>query len=160
MKLFFGDVIIIAVAILVFGLGSYWTRQGMAWYALLKRPAITPPGWVFSVAWTIIYICTAVCAALVWRMTLNNTLFYVLGSLFLINAIANVLWTYLFFVQHIAMWALVDALVLFATTWVLIGLLAPLCLACTGLLVPYGLWLCLALYLNWQIIVLNVGIFF
>lgn len=160
MRIALSDVVIVSVTFLILGLGSYWVQCGMAWYVQLRKPAITPPDWIFSVAWTVIYVCTALCAALVWRTNLLGWRLYVITILFLLNALANMAWTYLFFVRHSALLALGDAFILFVSTWLLLGLLMPFCVTCAWLLLPYGLWLCLALYLNWQILMLNISLFF
>ena len=150
-----GEVIIPIVTFLIFRLGGYFTQQGMAWYAVLIRPTITPPGWVFSVAWTVIYMCAMACALIVWRTFVRDWRFYSIMSLFVLNACLNVLWTYLFFTNHLALYALIDAMALLATTWALIILVIPTSLVCAGLLLPYGLWLFLAVYLNWQFMMIN-----
>ena len=35
------------------------------WFAALDLPSIVPPGWVFGVAWTILYICMGLALAMV-----------------------------------------------------------------------------------------------
>ena len=35
------------------------------WYRALAKPALTPPGWAFPVAWTIIYVCLGLAVAMV-----------------------------------------------------------------------------------------------
>lgn len=149
------DLLIPALVILVMRIGGYFTQQGMTWYATLHRPSITPPGWVFSAAWTLIYFCIALCLVLLWRMAERDWYFYLIISLWVINAVVHVLWTCLFFAKHMAVYALVDSVFLLLTTWALIGLLIPVSVLCAVLLLPYGFWLFLACYLNWQFLVIN-----
>jgi len=149
------NAVIAIITLLVFYIGGYFSKQGMAWYATLAKPSIPPPGWVFSVAWTAIYLCLALCASIVWRTFTHDWRWYSVIAIFAINVCLNMLWTYLFFVKHLALYALIDALALFVSTWALIILIAPVSMVCAGLLFPYGLWLILALFLNWQFMVIN-----
>ena len=50
--------LITAVAIpLAVGAASAWlTKDGMKAFALVNKPPLTPPDWLFPVAWTILYI--------------------------------------------------------------------------------------------------------
>ena len=36
-----------------------------SWYVALQKPALTPPGWVFPVAWTSLYILLGLAVALI-----------------------------------------------------------------------------------------------
>lgn len=56
------------VAPLVLGMGSGWLLMSRSGYVQCgRRPSIQPPGWVFSVAWTVLYILAGAAAALAWR---------------------------------------------------------------------------------------------
>lgn len=149
------EVFIPAVSVLVMVLGGYLTRLNMSWYATLVQPAFTPPSWVFSVAWTIIAIATTISAIIVYRNKQPQTNRKLIFGLFIINAILNNLWTYLFFVLHEPVYALLEAGILTIVTWALVGLLWKRYKTAALLLLPYGLWLFVALYLNYSIILIN-----
>src|SRR4028119_1610277 len=38
---------------------------GNGWFDALEKPALMPPGWVFGVAWTLLYICLGLALALI-----------------------------------------------------------------------------------------------
>ena len=67
-----------------------------AWYRDLSKPTWTPPDWVFPVAWTVLYISSAVAAARV--APLPGSAY---GMAFWAMQIAfNTLWTPVFFGLH------------------------------------------------------------
>ncbi|WP_291521780.1 TspO/MBR family protein [Acidithiobacillus sp.] len=125
-----------------------------AWYEHLRKPAGTPPPWVFPVVWTMLYILMALAAALVFvspAAPLRTTALVLYG----IQLLANAKWSWLFFRLHKPLWALIDILVLLALVLAAIGVFAAINSIAALLLVPYGLWLFVALYLNWTIYWLN-----
>jgi translocator protein len=64
-----------------------------AWYRALSKPSWTPPDWVFPVAWTVLYLSSAVAAARV--APLEGAAY---GMAFWAMQIAfNTLWTPVFF---------------------------------------------------------------
>jgi len=124
------------------------------WYDRLRKPAGTPPPWVFPVVWTILYILMALAAALVFvspAAPLRTAALVLYG----VQLIANAKWSWLFFRLHKPLWALIDILVLLALVLAAIGVFAAINSIAALLLVPYGLWLFVALYLNWTIYWLN-----
>ena len=47
----------VAIPLLVGGLAAFLTMEGMEYYKEeVTKPALTPPPWVFSVVWTILYV--------------------------------------------------------------------------------------------------------
>jgi len=53
---------------LCYGIAAFGSRfQAGAWYDQLTRPALTPPGWVFGVVWSVLYGLMAIAAWLVWK---------------------------------------------------------------------------------------------
>ena len=49
-------------------LGGMATRSALSeWYPALRKPAWTPPGWVFGPVWTLLYPLVAVAGWLAWR---------------------------------------------------------------------------------------------
>lgn len=49
-------------------LGALWTNQNLSpWYRSLKKPAGTPPNWVFAPVWTVLFTLAGISAWLVWK---------------------------------------------------------------------------------------------
>ena len=124
------------------------------WYMALSKPETTPPGWVFPVVWTTLYILMGLAVSMVAnaRGAPGRPLAI---ALFVVQLAFNLIWTPLFFGMHqvgAALWLIVAMfLVAFVTTI----LFARIRKAAGWLMVPYLAWLVVAGLLNWQIDRLN-----
>lgn len=138
-------------------LGGYFTNLGMAdgWYESLVLPAATPSGAAISAAWTVIFIFFALAMLITWREVRETTFQQNAVMLFIVNGAFNALWSYLFFVQHMIGAAFFEGMILLLTIIILIIMLWRRVLAAAILLVPYAAWVAYAMYLNYQIWVLN-----
>src|SRR5579864_9384384 len=89
-------IVFLAVCLGVGVLGSVPTARSVRdWYPALRKPAGTPPGWVFGPVWTTLYVLMAVSAWLVWRQ-------YGWGAraallVFLAQLALNLAWSGIFF---------------------------------------------------------------
>ena len=147
--------VIPAIAVATSWLGSWFTTQGMGWYETLVTPAWTPPGSVIGIIWTIIYILTAICALVFWNTAKRDKRFWWVISLFLLNAVLNAGWTYLYFYEQLIAAGIVEMLFLEATVIGLIVLIAKNKKKLSYLLYPYAIWVAIATYLAWSIFKLN-----
>lgn len=136
------------------GLGSFFTANSVRdWYPRLRKPAGTPPSWVFGPVWTTLYVLMAISAWLVWRE-------YHWGArpallIFFAQLALNVAWSSLFFGSHMPGVALAEIVLLWmaiAFTIFIFYLLLPVA---AYLLLPYWLWVAYAAYLNFRIWRLN-----
>lgn len=114
------------------------------WFESLNKPAINPPGWVFPVVWTPLYVMIAVAGWLIWKTDAKSTAM----KLWVVQMVLNVAWSMIFFGAHRPGLALIEIFVL----WLAIGgtilaarRLSPLA---AWLLVPYWLWVSFATVLN------------
>jgi benzodiazapine receptor len=122
-----------------------------AWYLALKKPWWTPPGWVFPIAWTTLYICMAVAAARVAVLPGSGQ-----ALAFWATQIAfNTLWTPVFFGLH----RMKAAMVVMVGLWLAV---AATTLAFAGLdwvagllMAPYLLWVSIAGALNFTVMRMN-----
>ena len=135
--------------------GSYLTSNGMAWYNTLNLPSIAPPGSFIGIVWTIIFILSTISALIFWQKSPRNKRFKWVTALFLINAFLNVFWSYLFFTQHLILWAIIEMIVLNLTVIVLVLLLWRISKWASILLLPYALWVAFATFLATKVFMLN-----
>jgi benzodiazapine receptor len=148
-------IVIIVLALATLLGGAYFSWTGMSWYNGLVLPSITPPGWVFSSAWHIIFVLTTLAAILVWNRFERDMKFFLTMALFVLNAFLNVYWTYLFFHKHRIGAALVDAFFLEFSTMLLFVLISQRSHTISFLLLPYATWNLFAIILNFMVWQLN-----
>lgn len=118
-----------------------------AWYAGLRKSALTPPPVVFPVVWSLLYAIMAIAVWWVWRQTGLGGAAAAIG-LYLGQLLCNALWSWLFFGLKRPVWALLDIAllwVLLVATTVAFFLHSPFAGA---LLLPYLAWASFAAYLN------------
>lgn len=125
------------------------------WYNALNNSVLTPDGWVFGVAWTILYTLLGIALFLVMKnekSRQNKSKAYVL---FAAQMGLNALWTYLFFGLNFVGAALLCLVALIVISiWMAIAF-KPFSRAAYYLIWPYIAWLLFALYLNGTILLLN-----
>ena len=144
------------VTVLVAYVGGRLTMRSVAtWYRGILKPTWTPPGSVIGAVWTVLYILAALSALIVWNLPGEISMPAAIVVLFCLNAVVNVLWSYVFFYLHkmgLAIWV---CLFLDLTIILLIQFIAPLAALAAWLLVPYAAWVTFASYLNYRVWEMN-----
>jgi len=149
-------IVIPLVTVLVSVVGQSFTSAGLeSWYATLTLPSWTPPGGVIGAVWTTIFVLATASALILWNAPGAEKRRPVLASAFLANAALNVLWSWIFFVQHRLTLAGWEAILLDLSVIVLIVLAWPISRLAAMLLVPYAAWVAFASYLNFTIAGMN-----
>lgn len=162
-------IIIPLITVFVAVAGGYFTTLGMEWYdATLIQPEITPPKWLFPIAWNLIFILTTISALIVWnkgkkietkflfiKKEKKAKRYSLIIELFIANAILNIAWSLLFFTLKFITIALFEIILLETTLVLLITFIWKISKTASILLLPYAGWVLLATYLNYQIVILN-----
>ena len=126
------------------------------WYVALAKPALTPPGWLFPVTWTSLYILLGLALAMILNAR-GARLRGVAVGLFVVGFAMNLAWTPIFFGAHrvgVALAVIVAMLAIGIATTILFGRIR---VAAAWLMVPYLVWISFAGVLTWRIGVLNPG---
>ena len=125
-------------------------RPGL-WYQDLIKPAWTPPGFVFPIAWTILYLFMGVTLFHLWNsQKLKGKESFLYGMQFVFNGA----WSPLFFGAHQIGKGLVVLFLLWNTILCFLYLIKKNSLL-FGLNLIYFLWLTYALSLNGAIYLMN-----
>lgn len=124
------------------------------WYNSLNKSPLTPPNWVFGVAWTILYILLAI-SFLLTIYSKKCKGFCLPLIFFTLQLILNLLWTTVFFKWKQIVIAFIFIIVIIILTIITIILMRKISKKGAYLLIPYVLWLCFAGYLNGYIMLMN-----
>ncbi len=125
-----------------------------SWYADLIKPPLTPPGWVFSPVWMVLYASIAVAIILYYRSP-DKRRVALTSAVLALHLAANFAWTYLFFGLRSPALALADIVVLDVTLVLLIPRFWRASPPAGVLLIPYLAWVLFATYLNYGIFRMN-----
>jgi translocator protein len=123
---------------------------GNRWFNALLRPDIFPPGWMFGLVWTILYILLGIVLAMILHARGAKARRIALG-LFAAQFAVNLIWSPLFFAAHQVTAALVLILVLLGLAIISTYATARVRKSAAWLMLPYLVWLSLATILNFQI---------
>jgi len=146
------SLIIWIVALIAIGgvIGSLTKPEISTWYSTLNRSTMTPPNYVFPVAWTILYGIIGACGWLMWRKPSFPKL-RIIKTFYAIQLILNWSWTPLFFHYHLTALSLIVLVAMDILVCVLIWLACQKMKAVSLLMIPYLLWILFATYLNFYI---------
>ena len=148
-------VISIAIPLALGGLSAFITMGSMQDFEALNKPPLSPPGWLFPVVWTLLYILMGVGSYLVLESKSPTADKKRALKLYFLQLGFNFFWSIIFFTlgaYEIAfMWLVILFVLILATAKRLwrINTLAGV------LMIPYALWVSFAGYLNLVISRLN-----
>ena len=118
-----------------------------AWYTQLAKSPLTPPGWVFPIAWSILYATIGIALYIFLKNTPPGARGPGLVA-FGIQLVANGVWSWLFFGLHLPGVALVEIVVLWLAILATIIAFTRSSRTAGLVLVPYLAWVSFATYLN------------
>ena len=117
----------------------------------LQKPPLAPPGIVFPIAWTILYLLMGIS----YYLYRKQEEFDFTSKIHYIQLAVNLLWPIFFFVLKIRLFSIFWILLLFFLVLFLTFLYYQKKKVSAYLLIPYLLWICFATYLNIGIYILN-----
>lgn len=124
-------------------------------YTTQKLPPLAPPSWIFGVVWPFLYILIFISYGWVFWKLFKGEVNFLFVLPFLINLIANALFTYFQFGLKNNSLALFDILVVLITIILTIILTWKDHRAIAYMQIPYLLWVSFATYLQTGITILN-----
>lgn len=150
LRFFFWPLLCLAVGMTAAAFQSDSLRD---WYPLLHKPLLTPPDWVFPVAWTLLFILMGLSIALVRSSGRPGR--RVATGIFLIQLAVNFSWSIAFFYLRSPAAGLGVISALFALLLVYVWKSLALSRIGTYIFLPYVAWVAFAWYLNFYIVMHN-----
>jgi tryptophan-rich sensory protein len=129
---------------------------GNPWFDALVKPEAMPPGWMFGVAWSILYILLGIALAMILNARGARGRPLAL-AFFFVQLLLNYAWSPVFFAMHQVGTALLLIGAILVLAMIAAFLFARIRRAAGLLMLPYLAWLGFASYLNYEIMVLNPG---
>jgi len=149
-------VVTVPAVVLLGSLSGYLSNSGYSnpWFDSLRKPGFMPPGWVFGVAWTFLYILIGLSLAMLLHARGAQKRQRVL-LLFGLGLLLNFAWSPVFFGMHKVTLGLSLIAAMIVCTIGLIFALWKIRIVAALLLYPYLGWLMFATALNYRIMELN-----
>ena len=145
----------LAIPLGVGGLAALLTGGGMGEYSNFIKPPYSPPGWLFPVAWTILYLLMGYASYRVWTADADRVKIRRALTLYFAQLAVNFLWPRVFFGAKWYLAAFFVLLVLWVLVFLCIYAFADVDEKAGDLLLPYILWITFAAYLNVGVYLLN-----
>ena len=122
------------------------------WYSELIKSNFNPPDWIFAPVWTTLYLMMTFAIWFFWHTKSRdmNTVY-----IYFIHIVFNTTWSIVFFGLHQIFLALVVLMILILLIIVLIIRFKRVNFVSYYLMIPYLLWCCYALFLNFNLLILN-----
>lgn len=141
------------IPLAVGGLSALLTMGGMEQFGKLKQPPLSPPDWLFPVAWTILFLLMGIASYLI--LLSDNEKKPIALAVYAVQLAVNFVWPVLFFNLGNYLGAFLWLIFLWALILAMIYLFWKIQKWAAVLLVPYVLWVTFAGYLNLGIYLLN-----
>ena len=144
----------LAIPLLVGALAGFLTNADVnEFMTTARQPFFTPPGWVFPVAWTILYALMGFSAYIIEntsspRKSRALTVYY-------IQLFFNFVWSFIFFSANNYLFAFVWIIILWALIIATILEFKMIKMRAAYFLIPYLIWVTFAAVLNFSVYLLN-----
>lgn len=146
-------IICLAIPLAVGSLSALLTQNNMVTFQSINKPILAPPGWLFPVVWTILYILMGIASYLVLMSGKPNDAALTVYS---IQLLFNFFWSIIFFNLELFLFAFIWLVLLWLLILKTTRLFYQLSPPAGYLMLPYLLWVTFAVYLNFSIFLLNI----
>ena len=132
--------------------GSVTINFKAPWYSSLIKSNFNPPDWVFAPVWTILYLMMTIAIWKFWHSKNRdmNTIY-----IYFIHIVVNTTWSIIFFAFHKLFMAFIVLIILIILIVLLIARFRRVNMLSYYLMIPYLLWCFYALFLNFNLLILN-----
>lgn len=156
MKNIYRFIISILICQLAGIIGSVFTSSSVStWYSTLNKPLFNPPNWVFAPVWTTLFVLMGIALYLIWKKGIKTKNFKTAITLFAVQLILNILWSFMFFGLRLPFLAFIEIIILWLAILFTILSFYRISRTAAYLMIPYILWVGFAAVLNYFIFILN-----
>lgn len=148
----------LAIPLLVGGLAGFLTRDGMELFAVMKKPPLSPPGFLFPLVWTVLYVLMGLAAYLIRTADAPENQISDALTVYWVQLVINFLWPVFFFDYQWYLFSFFWLLFLWVLIILMIKSFSKIVRTAAYLCVPYLVWVTFAGYLNVGIWWLNRGV--
>ena len=146
--------IALAIPLAVGGLAALLSG-GMKDFQTMNQPPLSPPGWLFPIVWTILYLLMGYASYRVYTAEADQGAKRRALILYAIQLLLNLLWPILFFRFHLYLTAFFLLVILWVFIYLTIRAFSAIDERAGDLLLLYILWVTFAGYLNLGVFLLN-----
>ena len=143
----------IIIPLLVGALSGFLTKDAVKIFETMMKPPLSPPGWLFPVVWTILYVLMGVSSWLIYQSNKKEKEDAL--SLYGYQLIVNFLWPVFFFSFQWYFFSFLWLLFLWGLVIKMIRSFYESSPLAAYMNIPYLIWLSFAAYLNLAVWLLN-----
>ena len=148
-------ILCLVIPLAVGGLSSLVTQGSMDAYSGMNQPPLAPPGWVFPVVWTVLFILMGMASYLVLTSGKDREDIRQALRLYGLQLAVNFFWSILLFKLSLCWAAFVWIVLLWGLVLLTLLRFSRISKPAGWLLIPYLVWVTFAGYLNFAICLLN-----
>ena len=145
----------LAVPLAVGGLSALLTKNSMAEFEALNKPPLTPPGSVFPIVWSILFILMGIASYLVLTSDQPREAISAALKRYILQLVFNFFWPIFFFRFSLYLFSFFWLLLLWLLILTTFLLFFRISKTAGWLFLPYLLWTTFAAYLNFGVFLLN-----
>lgn len=148
-------VIAVLIPLLTGAVSALLSMDGMKNFALLNKPPLSPPGWLFPTVWTVLYVLMGIASFLVEKSSVPPAQKRSALMLYGVQLFFNFFWAIIFFRLQQYLLALFWLLALWLLLYMTLHEFMKIKKSAGLLLLPYLAWVTFAGYLSFGIFLLN-----
>ena len=147
--------ICIAIPVIVGMVSALLTRNSMELFQSIDKPPLAPPGWLFPVVWTILYVLMGISSYLILQSGEEREEIRKALTIYGYQLVVNFLWPTFFFNFGWYFFSFLWLVLLWVLVLIMILRFKDINKLAAYMNIPYLVWLTFAGYLNLGIWILN-----
>lgn len=148
-------VLCVIIPVAVGALSALLTMNSMQSFDMIIKPPLSPPGWLFPVVWSILFILMGIASYLVYTSDAPKEQISKALAVYSVQLVVNFFWSLIFFNLEAYLFAFFWLVLLWILIIVTLVQFWNIRRSAGLLLLPYLAWVTFAGYLNYAIYLLN-----